>query len=135
MWKSEHLRSIPSSSTVSCVTLGKSLNFSKLIYATNVYYLLTSVGLGAEKSMIHAMKKKCRMLCGEGGEPSSNLVAQAFPEEMTLDKMNDEQEWPRSNGRKHVQDRGNSMCTGPAVGGTWHFELLVRSKKSVGRAI
>ena len=49
-------------------------------------------------------------------------------------KMKDEQELPRSRvgadwGRKHLQDRGPSVCTGPEVGVTWHIELLAGSER------
>lgn len=49
-------------------------------------------------------------------------------------KMKDEQELPRNcmgaeGGRKHILDRGKSICTGPEVGRTGYTELLAGSEK------
>lgn len=58
---------------------------------------------------------------------------------MTFGKRNDKRDLPRSNvGQSRGGNplkTGNSTCTGPAAGGTWHFELPAGSKRGTGKVI
>lgn len=70
MWKSEHLCSIPSSSTYTLCDFREITSVSSFIPCKCIAFLLTNLGLGVEKSVVHAMKGKCRALentCGGWG--------------------------------------------------------------------